>query len=98
MAKDRCIGPRSPRAERARLRGAVLRLGGRFGWQPAAVIAFAEVLAGRPWRRLAAADFRLVLEEYAAILDAIEAKAGRGAGSEGETVPSATEVQRVVGR
>ncbi len=77
MAKAHAAGCRPARDERALLRGAVLRLGGMLGWRPAEVIALAEALTGRPWRRLATGDFRLVLEEYAGLVETLEVKASK---------------------
>ncbi len=68
-----------PMDERIRLRAAVLRLGGLLGWQPGEVLAFAEAVTNRPWRRCGCADFEAVLEEYRQLLRAIHDKAERRA-------------------
>jgi hypothetical protein len=62
----------------------VLRLGGRLGWSPGGVAAFAEALCGRPWARLGSAELEAVRDEYLALLQVIAAKAARrAAGSRG---------------
>ena len=67
------------RSDRCARRAAVLRPGARLGWSPREVIAFAEGVAGRPWRRCGDADFRLVLAEYGALATAIAGKRARHA-------------------
>jgi hypothetical protein len=65
--------------ERLRLRAAVLRLGSLLGWQSREVIAFAEAITNRPWRRCGSADFEAVLDEYRCLFGAIRDKAERRA-------------------
>jgi hypothetical protein len=67
-------------ARRARLREAVLRAGGRLGWDEGDVIAFAEALVGRPWRRCCPRDLETVLGEYVALVRVVREKAARRAG------------------
>jgi hypothetical protein len=57
----------------------VLRLGGRLGWSPGEVAAFAEALSGRPWARLDPSELEVVRDEYLALLQVIAAKAARRA-------------------
>lgn len=73
-------GRRSARirqCQRARLRLAVLRLGGCLGWGPRDVIAFAEALTNRPWRQCGRYDLEAVRDEYVALLWAIRRRAAR---------------------
>lgn len=65
------------RRRRAELRAAVLRLGGLLGWGSRDVIAFAEAVTDRPWRRCGCAEFERVVEEYWAIGRVIEEKRAR---------------------
>ncbi len=74
---------RAAGARRARLREAVLRAGGRLGWNEREVVAFAEALVGRPWRRCGPLDLEAVLGEYVALARIARAKAERRAGSPG---------------
>ena len=67
-------------ARRARLREAVLRAGGRLGWDEGDVIAFAEALVGRPWRRCCPRDLETVLGEYGALVRVAHEKAAWRAG------------------
>lgn len=64
-------------SSRCALRSDVLRLGGLLGWSPGDVIAFAEGVTGRPWRRCGAADFHQVLAEYHALAAVIARKRAR---------------------
>lgn len=68
---------RDGRHRRAELRAAVLRLGRLLGWQSREVIAFAEAVTNRPWRRCGCAEFETVLEEYWAIGRVIQEKEAR---------------------
>ncbi len=82
-----------PDHERLRLRAGVLRLGGLLGWQPREVIAFAEAVTNRPWRRCGSADFEAVLEEYRSLVRVIHDKADRRAAREKEARLEGKEVQ-----
>ena len=62
------------RRRRAELRAAVLRLGALLGWRSREVIAFAETVTNRPWRRCGCTDFEAVIEEYWAIGRVIQEK------------------------
>jgi len=73
------VQPRTAGCERARLRDAVLRVGGLLGWQPCEVKEFTRALRHRPWRRCQRADLIAVLQEYRALAEAIDAKARRRA-------------------
>jgi len=73
------VQPRTAGCERARLRDAVLRVGGLLGWQPCEVKEFTKALRHRPWRRCRRADLIAVLQEYRALAEAIDAKARRRA-------------------
>jgi len=73
------VPPRTAGCERARLRDAVLRVGGLLGWQPCEVKEFTKALRLRPWRRCRRADLIAVLREYRALAQAIDAKARRRA-------------------
>lgn len=79
MARKRATPSRAAHHERARLRSAVLDLGGYLGWQPHEVISFSEALTGRPWQRCGCADLEAVLEEFRSLIQVIEAKAARSA-------------------
>ena len=82
-AAHRCVGRVRGRATvsgRADLRAAVLRAGGRLGWDEGAVIAFAEALVGRPWRRCCPRGLETVLGEYVALVRVVREKAARRAG------------------
>ena len=68
---------RDGRRRRAQLRAAILRLGGLLGWGSRDVIAFAEAVTDRPWRRCGCAEFERVVEEYWAIGRVIEEKRAR---------------------
>ncbi len=83
-----------PVEERIRLRAAVLRLGGLLGWQPREVVAFAEAVTSRPWRRCGSADFEAVLEEYRSLLRVIHDKTERRAAGKAQAQPEGTEVRR----
>ncbi|MCC6177288.1 MAG: hypothetical protein IT305_18465 [Chloroflexi bacterium] len=63
--------------QRARLRLAVLRLGGCLGWGPRDVIGFAEALTNRPWRQCGHRELEAVRDEYLALLWAIRRRAAR---------------------
>jgi len=73
------VRPRIAGCERARLRDAVLRVGGLLGWQPCEVKEFTKALTHRRWRRCRRADLIAVLREYRALAEAIDAKARRRA-------------------
>ena len=75
------------------MRAAVLRLGSLLGWHTREVIAFAEAVTDRPWRRCGYADFEAVMEEYRSILHALHGKAARRAAREEEALGMRTEVQ-----
>ncbi|MCC7368848.1 MAG: hypothetical protein IT306_10520 [Chloroflexi bacterium] len=80
-AAHRCVG-RGRRAAVSRhvdLRAAVLRAGKRLGWDEREVVAFAEALVGRPWRRCCRTSLETVLGEYVALAQIIRAKAARRA-------------------
>ena len=68
---------RSAGARRARLRDAILRAGARLGWNEGEVVAFAEALVARPWRRCGRSDLELVLGEYVALARVVLARAER---------------------
>ena len=70
---------RAAGARRACLREAVLRAGGRLGWNEREVVAFAEALVGRPWRRCGPLDLEGVLGEYVALARVAREKAERRA-------------------
>jgi hypothetical protein len=81
-AAHRCGGRGRGRAavsRRADLRAAVLRAGARLGWDEREVVAFAEALVGRPWRRCCPRDLEAVLGEYVALARVVRAKAARRA-------------------
>lgn len=65
------------RGKRVRLRAAVLHYGSLLGWQTPQIIAFAEALTHRPWRRCGCSEFLAVLDEYQSIMDVIQEKAAR---------------------
>ncbi len=71
---------RAAGARRARLRDAVLRAGGRLGWNEREVVAFAEALVGRPWRRCGPRQLEAILGEYVALARVGREKAERRAG------------------
>ena len=79
MARKSGTLPGAAHNERARLRSAVLELGGYLGWQPHEVISFSEALTGCSWQRCGCADLEAVLEEYRSLIQVIEAKAVRSA-------------------
>ena len=62
------------RAERARLRASVLRCGQLLGWPTRTVIAVAEDLARRPWKRCRRTELDGVLDELQTIVWACEAR------------------------
>ncbi|HZU12200.1 MAG TPA: hypothetical protein VFB58_05110 [Chloroflexota bacterium] len=68
---------RDMRRRRAELRTTVLCLGRLLGWGSRDVIAFAEAVTDRPWRRCGCAEFERVVEEYWAIGRVIEEKRAR---------------------
>ena len=70
-------------ARRAGLREAVLRAGSRLGWDEQEVLAFAEALVGRPWRRCGPHHLEAVLGEYVALARVAREKAERRAGAGG---------------
>jgi len=81
-AAHRCVGRVRGRATvsgRADLRAAVLRAGARLGWDEREVVAFAEALVGRPWRRCRRRDLEAVLGAYVALERVVRAKAARRA-------------------
>ena len=63
--------------QRARLRLVVLRLGGGLGWGQRDVIAFAEALTSRPWRRCGRTDLEAVRDEFLALRRVIRRKAAQ---------------------
>ena len=78
---------RTAGARRARLRKAVLRAGARLGWNEGEVVAFAEALVARPWRRCGGSDLELVLGEYVTLAGAVRARAERQTPVAGERPP-----------
>lgn len=68
---------RDMRRRRGELRTTVLCLGRLLGWDPREVVAFAEAVNDRPWRRCGCAEFERVVEEYWAIGRVIEEKWAR---------------------
>ena len=78
---------RTVSARRARLREAVLRAGARLGWNEGEVVAFAEALVARPWRRCGGSDLELVLGEYVALARVVRARAERRTPVAGERSP-----------
>lgn len=73
------LDPTTPgaRAGQPALRAAVLRLGGLLGLERREVIAFAEALAGRPWRRCGRAECERILDEYRRLAATIAARRAR---------------------
>jgi DNA primase len=59
------------------LRDRVLRAGARLGWRPNSVAAFAEALTGTPWSGCGDRELREVLDEYDALVLAVERKRAR---------------------
>ena len=92
MARKPTSAARAAHSERARLRAAVLNLGGFLGWQTHDVISFTEALTGRPWHRCDCADLEAVLEEYQTLIQVIETKAARRTACQGPALPAATPV------
>jgi hypothetical protein len=64
----------APERRLAPVRAAVLRAGDHLGWRPGEVIALAEALAQRPWRRCGWEDLTAVLDEYLALLEVVAAR------------------------
>ena len=83
MATDTTVAVRIPPAKEARLRATVLGLGGRLGWPPQEVAAFAEALTERPWQSLGQAELETVRDEYLRLLEVVTAKAARRAARHG---------------
>lgn len=67
------------RLERLRLRRSVIIAGRVLGWDFCHVVSFAEALTSVPWERCGNAELLMVLDEYRAIMDAIDARMSRGA-------------------
>ena len=67
----------------ADLREAVLTYGYHLGWPTAEIVTFTETLTGIPWEACQAAQFLAVLDEYLAILAAIQARQHRQRRGEG---------------
>ena len=78
---------RAAGARHARLRDAVLRAGARLGWNEGEVVAFAEALVARPWRRCGGSDLELVLGEYVALARVVQTRAERRTLPTGERPP-----------
>ena len=67
----------------ADLREAVLTYGSRLGWPTAQIVTFTETLTGTLWEACDEPQFLAVLDEYLAILDAIQARQHRQGHGEG---------------
>ncbi len=67
----------------ADLREAVLTYGSHLGWPTAESVTFTETLTDIPWEACDAPHFLAVLDEYLAILDAIQSRQQRHASVEG---------------
>jgi hypothetical protein len=78
MGRDRCAADIGA-CDDGTMREAVLRLGGLLGWEPGEVIAFTEGLTGCTWEHCTSAEFAQVVDEFQALVQAIEAKASRRA-------------------
>ena len=65
------------------LREAVLTYGSRLGWPTAQIVTFTETLTSTPWQVCDEPQFLAVLDEYLAILDAIQARQQREGHGEG---------------
>ena len=92
MARKLTSAARAAHSERARLRAAVLNLGGFLGWQTHEVISFSEALTGRPWQRCDCADLEAVLEEYQTLIQVVETKSARRTTCQTPALPTPTTV------
>lgn len=73
----RDTGTADPQAKLDSLRDRVVAAGGGLGWSPDRVAEFAEALTGTPWSECGDAQLVEVLDEYSALISAVEAKRAR---------------------
>lgn len=66
-------------SEVVRLRRGAIIAGRILGWDTGHVVAFTEALTYRPWRRCGCAELGMVVAEFRALMDAIDARRARAA-------------------